>query len=244
MKPTVLLIHGFPLDHAIWDHQVKALEPVCRVVAPDLRGFGGSTGPPGLWTMEDFARDLLRLMDGLGVDRFVPVGHSMGGYILFAIHRIAPRRLAGAALVASRPTADTPEMRGKRGESAASVLERGVSVMEESMMPRLFAPDVPHPIAEKVRSAIRRASPLGVAAALRGIAARPDATPQLARFDFPTLVVSGQQDAIVPAGEAEAMARAIPAAKLVCCRRSGHMPMVEEPEIVSNSLVELACSLS
>ena len=62
------------------------------------------------------------------------------------------------------------------------------------------------------------------------MAARPDSTPQLARFEPPALVVAGRGDRIVPVAESEAMARAMPRAKLEIFDRSGHMPMLEEPE--------------
>ncbi|MBI2930312.1 MAG: alpha/beta hydrolase [Planctomycetes bacterium] len=238
-KKVLLLIHGFPLDHTLWEHQIGELQRTSRVLAPDLRGFGGSEGGPGAWTMENFAQDLLRHLDGIGVERFIAVGHSMGGYVVFAIHRLAPKRLAGIGLVASRAGADTPEARARREETAKAVLERGGIVAEEQMVPKLFAPGAPLETVEKARAAIRRASRSGIAAALRGMACRPDATIQLPEIHVPVMIIAGRQDSIVPPAESEAMARMIPDARLVWAERSGHMPMLEEPQIVNSALAEL-----
>jgi len=79
-----------------------------------------------------------------------------------------------------------------------------------------------------------------VAAAARAMASRPDATPHLGRISCPTVVFAGRHDKIVPAAESEAMAKAIPGAKLVWCETSGHVPMLEEPELVTRELAALA----
>ncbi len=224
----ILLIHGFPFNGDLWSEQ-RALP---GAVAPHLPGFGGTA--PGADSIDAYARGILGSIEG----RFIGVGHSMGGYIALAMHRIAPERLAGIALVASRAAADSPEARAKREETARAVLERGVGVVEESIIPRLFAPGAGAAAVDAARALIRRASPQGVANALRAMASRPDATPQLANIAVPALVVAGRHDAFVPPAASESMARAIPNARLVWCERSGHMPMLEEPEAVSRALRE------
>src|SRR5687768_11250493 len=87
--PVLLLIHGYPLDHSMWRHQLDELSHGCRVIAPDLRGFGQSTVTPGVVSMQRHAEDLVGLLDALGIREAVTVcGLSMGGYIAFqfALH--------------------------------------------------------------------------------------------------------------------------------------------------------------
>src|SRR5262249_54296053 len=80
--PPVLLVHGFPLDHGMWDAQVAALAPRQRVLAPDLRGFGRSVVTDGSVPMARMADDLAALLDALDVrEPVVYVGFSMGGYV-------------------------------------------------------------------------------------------------------------------------------------------------------------------
>ncbi|HMC97869.1 MAG TPA: alpha/beta fold hydrolase, partial [Flavobacteriales bacterium] len=65
--PALLLIHGFPHDRRLWWAQIAGLQDVAHVIAPDLRGFGGSADPAGTMTMDDHADDLHQLLLGLGI---------------------------------------------------------------------------------------------------------------------------------------------------------------------------------
>jgi pimeloyl-ACP methyl ester carboxylesterase len=94
-------------------------------------------------------------------------------------------------------------------------------------------------VLDTLRTIIGSAPGKGVAAASRAMAARPDATPQLSRISVPTVVFAGRGDKIVPPAESEAMATAIPGAKLVWCENSGHVPMLEEPDLVARELAAL-----
>src|SRR5436853_6628031 len=78
----LVLLHGYPLDHSMWRRQIDGLSDICRLIAPDLRGFGGSSVTPGTATMEQMADDLAALLDTLKIDEPVVVcGLSMGGYV-------------------------------------------------------------------------------------------------------------------------------------------------------------------
>jgi len=117
-RPTLLCIHGFPLDHTLWDPQVAGLRDVADVLAPDLRGFGSDRRIlPEVMTMEAFATDLKALLDERGVDRAVLCGLSMGGYIAMAFLELWPERVAGLILCNTRANADTPEGRAARKAS-------------------------------------------------------------------------------------------------------------------------------
>ncbi|MEX2025908.1 MAG: alpha/beta fold hydrolase, partial [Pirellulaceae bacterium] len=90
-RVPLLLIHGFPLDHTMWSAQIDALARQNRVIAPDLRGFGGSDVTPGTVTMAQYADDLAQLLDAMQVrEPVVFCGLSMGGYVawqFWARHR-------------------------------------------------------------------------------------------------------------------------------------------------------------
>src|ERR1700754_4233645 len=84
--PPILLVHGFPLDHSMWNAQIQSLSAMARVIAPDLRGFGqsplGKVDPERGITMEQFADELAELLDALRIREPITfVGLSMGGYI-------------------------------------------------------------------------------------------------------------------------------------------------------------------
>jgi 3-oxoadipate enol-lactonase len=237
--PALVLIHGFPLDRRIWAPQVDFLAPTHRLIPPDLPGFGVALHEKSIQTMDDYAKWLLAMLDGLGVGSFILGGHSMGGYIAFAMHRLAPERLAGLALISTRSAADSPETAATRETNAEKALKEGPGFLADAMLPKLFGGDPPPARVTTVRSMIEAATSAGAATALRAMASRPDAGPQLSALKMPVLVVAGRQDQIVPAAESEAMAKAIPGARLVWAEKSGHMPMLEEPDLVNRELLDL-----
>ena len=78
-KPPLVLLHGLTGDGACWSPLARSLEGDYDVVMPDARGHGGSSMPLDGYRYEDYARDVIGLIEGLGLDRPVLLGHSMGG---------------------------------------------------------------------------------------------------------------------------------------------------------------------
>jgi 3-oxoadipate enol-lactonase len=238
--PAVVLIHGFPLTNAIWEAQGEALAQSSYVLRPDLRGAGSSSAPDGPYLMERLAADVAASLDALGIDGAVLIGHSVGGYVALAFARMFSERLAGLALVASRIRADTPEEAAARCELAQRVESGGSSEPAiGAYLPRLFASATLESRADVVQRAYaiaRQNSPTGVAATLRGMALRASSEDIAQDLDIPVLVVSGARDRVVDTDEARAVARTFASGELVSCERSGHLPMLEEPERVSEVL--------
>lgn len=236
----LLLVHGFPLDHSLWKHQIAHFSRSRRVIAPDLRGFGQSDVTPGTVRMEQFADDLACLLTVLGIERPVCLcGLSMGGYIAFAFAQRHRERLRSLVLCDTRAAADAPEARKNRWETAERVLREGPGFLAESMVERLLAPATrrhqPELVAE-VQAVIRAAPREGVAAASRGMAERPSVDELLPRIDLPTLVVVGEQDAISPPEEMRELAGKIPAAQFVPLADAGHLAPLEQPAAMNAAL--------
>jgi len=237
--PALLLVHGFPLDRRLWDAVVSKLPSTMKIFLPDLPGMGESPLDPKVRTIDDYARALLSLMDDRKVARFFVAGHSMGGYIALAMLRLAPERVAGIALVSSRALPDTEDGRKTREANAQRAEKEGPGFLVATMPEKAAGKAPPAGVIETLRAIMGASNGPGVAAALRAMASRPDATPSLARIACPAVVFAGRQDQIVPADESEAMAKAIPGAKLVWCETSGHVPMLEQPELVARELAAL-----
>jgi pimeloyl-ACP methyl ester carboxylesterase len=183
--------------------------------------------------MGQFADDLAGLLDALGIDeRVVFCGLSMGGYIAWEFWRKHAARLRGLILCDTRATADTREAASGRLETAERVLQEGLGFLADTMVPKLLAPETlgtrPE-IAAAVRKVILANDPRGIAAALRGMAERPDSTPLLAQITCPTLVLVGQQDGLSSPDQMQTLARQIPSAQFVTIRNAGHLPPVEAP---------------
>lgn len=243
--PVVLLVHGFPLDHTMWDSQREALSPHARVIAPDLRGYGQSTlgqvGEPPVVTMERYADDLAALLDTLEIDQpVVFVGFSMGGYIGWQFYRKHRQRVRAMVLCDTRAGDDTAEARANRHKMADHVAQWGAERVAEAMLPKLFAEssiEAAHPMVEQTRRVIAATSPLAIAAAQRGMAARPDATADLPQFEAPLLAIVGEHDQLSPPEEMQRMVDQVPNGRLVVVPQAGHMAPVENPDAVSDPLV-------
>src|SRR5688500_15068769 len=90
----LVLLHGFPLDHHLWDKVVPLLEDSFDIIVPDLRGFGNSTMLDASHSMDDYASDIVNLLDRLNIQKAAIVGHSMGGYVALAFARLYPERIS------------------------------------------------------------------------------------------------------------------------------------------------------
>jgi len=236
----LILIHGFPLDHTMWQRQIAALAQRHRVVAPDLRGFGNSEVTDGTVTMQQMADDVAGILDALGIGEPVAFcGLSMGGYVAWQFWERHRRRLAALILCDTRAAADTPEAAANRHTTAEEVLRDGPDALAETMIPKLLCEatrkDNPD-LVTSLRRVIRATDPRGIAAASRGMAERPDFTPRLPEIDCPTLVVVGEHDAISTVDEMRSIAGAIPGAELAVISHSGHMSPMENPEEVNSAL--------
>lgn len=240
--PVLLLVHGFPLDHTMWRHQVRHFSRTHRIIAPDLRGFGNSGVTPGTVTMRQYADDCAGLLDALRVTEPVCLcGLSMGGYVAFQFFQHHRNRLNSLILCDTRAVADDAAGKQGREDLATRVLKEGPDFIASSMPEKLFAKrrlEAGDPIVAETQTQIRRTHPEGIAAASRGLAARPDVTGLLGKIDVPTLVVVGAEDAISKADEMRQIAAAIPGARFVEVAGAGHMSPLEDPAAVNAAIEE------
>lgn len=235
--PPLLLVHGFPLDHAMWAAQLEDLSRDARVIAPDLRGFGASDSGGDVVLMEDFADDLAALLDVLGIaEPVVFCGLSMGGYIAWQFVRRHRARLRGLVLCDTRAAADAPVAAEARRVNAERVLREGAGFLADAMLEKLVAAETRQrrpDLVAALRRTVLAASPQGLAAALRGMAARPDASPWLPQMELPALVVCGSEDALSSVEEMRGLANRLPQARFVEIAGAGHLSPLEQPPAVN-----------
>lgn len=238
--PVLLLVHGFPLSHRMWDEQFAKLTQKCRLIAPDQRGFGESLPVPDTLSMEQLADDLADLLDALSVaEPVILVGLSMGGYVAWQFWERHADRLRGMVLCDTRASADAPQVAEGRRRLADRVLANGVGEVTEDMLPKLFAPESHEQRAEQVKQTVEvmnATSPRTIAAAQRAMASRPDMSGRLDELDLPVLVICGEHDRITPPTEMRSMAEKIPHAEYVEIARAGHMAPLEQPDAVNAAI--------
>lgn len=231
-----IFLHGFPFDHTIWEPLIPLLKKEARLILPDLRGFGRSPVAGESYTMRLQAEDIAHLMDTLGIDQAVLIGHSMGGYVTLAFAQAYPDRLLGLGLVATQAGADSPERRQARLRTAESVTHKGAKVVASDMVNTLTANKE---LIEPIHELIMKAQPAAIVGALKGMAERHDLTSELANIAVPAAVIAGSADQLVSKDRVETMAQMLPKGWLVEIPNAGHMPMMEDPQAVAAHLRQL-----
>jgi pimeloyl-ACP methyl ester carboxylesterase/acyl-CoA thioesterase FadM len=243
--PSVLFVHGFPLDRTLWRPLVSTLTG-WRRVAPDLRGMGLSDAPETDYTIAEYADDLVALLDALHIERAIVCGLSMGGYVAFDLVRRYPDRVQGLVLVNTRASADDADGRARRDAMIARVRRDGTGFLADDMVPKLLAATSIETMPDVVRqvSAMATGSPPGgIVGALAAMRDRPDSRDLLPRIALPTLVIAGSNDQMIPTAEGRAMATAIPHAHFAVIPSAGHLAPLEQPVNTSRVIREFLESL-
>lgn len=236
----VLWIHAFPLHRGLWSQVQKPLSAVVRSLAPDLRGFGESRALSPAQSVDDYADDLAALVRARQVGPVIVAGCSLGGYVAFSFYRRHRQLVRGLILMDTKAGPDTPEASATRRESAARVEEGHSAAFLAALLPRLLGRQTQSErpgITSAVRRMMEEASPAGIAAALRAMAARPDSSPLLASMSAPALVLVGEEDTLTTPGETSLWAGAIPGARLAVIPGAGHLAPLEQPERVAAEIL-------
>ncbi|ABE57689.1 pimeloyl-ACP methyl ester carboxylesterase [Chromohalobacter marismortui] len=225
----LLPLPGLLCDDAVWtevrEHLVAPTLPT-----PDY-GMADSIG-----AMADIA-----LQDA--PERFIAVGHSMGGRVALEIQRRAPQRLAGLALLDTgfrgRAAGEAGQReRENRHALLAKARQDGMRAMGGTWLQGMVHPERldDETLVEAILAMIERKDPDTFAAQIDALLARPDATEQLAGIACPTLLLCGRQDAWSPLERHEEMAGLIPGSRLEVIEEAGHMSPMERPAAVARAL--------
>lgn len=246
---VLVLVHAFPLGAGMWEGQLKNVPQGWRLIAPDLRGFGGSSvadPADGELAIDDYADDVLEVMRHLEVERAVVGGCSMGGYAVMALIRRQAALASALILVDTRAGADTPEGRANRRNMLALLDREGPSGVGRDMMPKLLGKTTlsDHSEVEAiVRRLIKQQSAAALRGAIRRMMTRPDSSDVLKAVSVPTLIVVGEEDVLTPPDEARAMAALVPQARLEVLPRTGHLPSLEQPARFNATLTSFLSQL-
>lgn len=237
----LVLIHGFPLCRKMWRPQAEALSKAgCRVITPDLRGFGESALDSSVTvSMDIYADDTVALMDHLGIDKAVIGGMSMGGYVLLNLLERYLDRVAAPIFIATKAGGDDDAGKAKRTALAEACRAQGIPPVAEAFRTILFAPATPaeNPeLAGEVFGWINAASPQGAAAGLIAMRERKDYLPLLGGITQPALVIGGDQDQAIPVENSRSIAEGLPDAKLSILPGGGHMVNLEQPAAFNEAI--------
>jgi pimeloyl-ACP methyl ester carboxylesterase len=152
----IVFLHHFGGSARTWDGVIGHLRAEHRCVAPDLAGFGAAHEAPGPFTAARYADDLAKLLDGIGSERYVIVGHSMGGKIALAFAARRPAGLAGLVLLAPSPPTPEPMTHEDRAATLAGHGDRDAAL---ATLAKITARALSATMAERTVDDMLRSSP-------------------------------------------------------------------------------------
>ena len=221
-----VFLHYFAGSSLAWKAVSALIAPARRCVAVDLRGFGDSPAPSSGYAVGDSADDVSALVATLGLERYVLVGHSMGGKIAMALAARRPRGLGGLVLVAPSPPTPEPMPEATRAHLLASYGDRGSAV--ETARTITVRPLAPAAFDQVVADTLRTSRPAWDAWLREGT--RENIAASMSRVDVRTLVVAGGEDPVMHRDMLERdVVKRIAGARMAVVPGVGHLVPYEAP---------------
>jgi 3-oxoadipate enol-lactonase len=238
---AVVFLHAFPLQAAMWDYQLDALDGSHRCIAIDMPGFGESPPPaaPGDASMQVWASHVVGVLDQLGVADATFVGASMGGYVAMAVLRHHAARVRQLVLADTRARSDDPGVAQRRTAQQAQLVEGTAAevLAKETVEGLLSSGSMSRTdLVEYVHALAAGAHPDGWIAALEAMKDRPDSMLLLRQADVRALVIVGELDRVTPIAEAMSL-RSLLKGELVVVPNVGHLPNIEDPLAFNEALL-------
>jgi 3-oxoadipate enol-lactonase len=237
--PPLVFINALGCDFRIWTEVAEILTPDFRIVTYDKRGHGLSESGLDTSEMADYARDLMGLLDSVGVGRATIVGLSIGGMIAQELYRQRPDRVGALVLCDTAAKIGTDETWNQR---IAQVERGGVESIADSVLERWFTADFRARRSAELagmRAMLTRTPSQGYLAAC-GALKRADLRPYGPRIEAPTLCLVGDEDGSTPVSLVKETAGLIPDSRFEIVKGAGHLPNIEKPSIVAKLVAEHA----
>ena len=234
VRTPVVFLHGYVDSWRSFSGVFEALSPSCRVIAPDQRGHGDSDKPECCYSVEDFAGDLLLLMDAMRLDKADLVGHSMGSFIAQLFAARFPDRVGRLVLISSAPSL--------AGKTSLLEVKPRIDALKDPI-PRSFAAKfqatsnpVPTGFMEMIVSETMKVPAHVWRAAFSGLV-QVDHGPILRKITAPTLLLWGNQDEAFTRPDQEALLSEIADSRLKEFD-AGHSLHWEKPKETAEALEE------
>lgn len=237
-RHTVVLSHALGCDLTMWDALANALALDHRVIAYDHRGHGSSDATDALYSMAELADDAARLLRELDTGPVVWVGLSMGGMVGQELALRHPTLVRG--LVLANTTSGYPEAAQAVWEQRiATVRAQGIEAIADAVMGRYFhdafRAQKPGTVS-RFRRRVVSTDPVGYVGCCNAVG-KVDTTARLGSIAVPTLVIAGELDQGTPVAMSQALADAIPGARLVVLPEASHLSAIEQPQAFQDAVV-------
>lgn len=235
---SLIFLHGFPLDHRMWIHQM-GLKGV-NTVALDLQGAGKKKDDT-IFSMESMVDTAFSEIYSLGWKNPILCGLSMGGYVALRMLEKYPDFFKGAILFDTRSEADSNEGKLTRAQNIKLLLDSGLDGFVENFVQKTVAPKAfeKNPEMKTELLSIAKSQKVeGIASQVLAMQGRTDTTAFLSQIKIPVLVICGEEDGITPPEGMKNFASKIPGSEFHLIPNAGHMTPYEKPEIVNKIINE------
>ena len=225
---SVILLHGFPMNHHIWDNFSKALSKRYRVFTPDLPGFGKSSLPLDHFSLAEIADQLIAWIHEEKIASPVVIGHSLGGYVTLAMVKRNPELFSGFGLFHSTALADTEERRESRTKVIEFVTRNGAEAFTANFIEPLFA-DHNNPHIDGVKEIAKQTSAGTVIAYTLAMRDRKNEEETITKFSKPIFFLGGEKDQGISPDSLRLQAAKSQHSEVHILSGSAHMAMYEQP---------------
>lgn len=237
--PAVVLSHGLLMDHSMFDRQVEALRDEYRMITWDERGHG-ATASPGPFTYWDSARDVLALLDHLGVDRAVLTGMSQGGFLSMRAALLEPHRVRALILVDTQAGLEDPANVESYRQMHEIWVTQGPAPLQEIVSAIILGPGNWDNWYAKWAAADRDQFTL----AFNTLMDRDDLTPRLGEINCPALIIHGTADAAIPMTMVETLREGLGGQTTMTLIENGtHAANLSHPDEVNSAMLNFLRTL-
>ncbi len=240
-NPPIIFVHAFPHDRRMWDEQVEFLSKEFFVITYDVRGFGESEIGDGQYTMEQYADDLISIVENTGVNKPAVCGLSMGGYIILRTLEKAEHLFSSAILMDTRSEADDDAGKLKRAGAIKNINENGLIPFAKEFVKNCVwekSIENENPGYLKAVEIATSQNPTGVKGALLAMVSRTNTTNYLSKIEIPVSVICGKYDALTPPEMMEQMAVRVRNSKFSIVENAGHLSNLENPQKVNQLIYD------
>jgi 3-oxoadipate enol-lactonase len=234
---ALVFINSLGTDLRIWDEVTRILSPAFRIVRYDKRGHGLSESGPDRYDMADYARDLAALLDRLDIPRATIVGLSIGGVIAQELYRQRPGLFASLVLCDTAAKIGADEFWDAR---IADVERGGIDSVADTILQRWFTAEFRARRADELagwRAMLTRTPKQGYLAAC-GALKRGDLRPYAGAIEVATICLVGEEDGSTPVPLVRETAGLIKGARFEIIKGAGHMPGIEQPDVLAALIAE------
>lgn len=235
MVYPLVLLHGYGEDQKVWDLVRAAFWPDEHVVTPSYASRSDFR------SIEEYGEHVYQELKGMGIDKAILIGHSMGGYIALAIADLHPEFVVGLGLFHSTAYADSEERKEMRLKNVAFLENHGPQAFMENFVKNLYAESFAKEHLGLLVEHIAHSSQFPLPALTAGMKAmriRPDRRAVLEKAPYPVLFIIGLQDKAVSPDDAREQVGLPAHTQELILPEAGHMGMVEAPEKCIDAIQE------